>query len=260
MGRRERLERRIEKRRDWAVRAEGRSQRDFNLSQSLVANIPMGQPILVGHHSEKAHRRVLDRSWNALGRSVAETRLAERHESVADNLEVHLERSIFSDDDNAIEALEARIAEMEAQRERMKTINKLYKKNDAEGLAKMGLTLETLKAKLAAAGGYWGGAPHLPYELSNLGQRIQKDKKRIEQIRSQKAQLASAADEGGVKIERHDGGWASVTFAEKPERSILNDLKAAGFHWSNPSWYGQAANLPQSVIEMRESELENALV
>jgi hypothetical protein len=47
---------------------------------------------------------------------------------------------------------------MEA-REKMKKINALYRKADAAGLEAMGINYESLKAKLAEAGGYWGSAP-----------------------------------------------------------------------------------------------------
>lgn len=43
----------------------------------------MGQPILVGHHSEARHRRDLDRSWNLLGKSVELSDKAESHENKA---------------------------------------------------------------------------------------------------------------------------------------------------------------------------------
>lgn len=39
-------------------------------SSELVEDIPMGQPILVGHHSEGRHRRTLERSQNAMFKSV----------------------------------------------------------------------------------------------------------------------------------------------------------------------------------------------
>ncbi|MFQ8806390.1 MAG: DUF3560 domain-containing protein [Alistipes indistinctus] len=39
-----------------ARKAECASQSAFKQSQNAVAGIPPGQPILVGHHSEKQHR------------------------------------------------------------------------------------------------------------------------------------------------------------------------------------------------------------
>jgi len=251
MTRRERLERRIEKRQQWAASAEAKAEREYKTSQSLVEGIPMGQPILVGHHSEKRHRRTLDRSWNALGRSVEQTRKAEMHESKAANLESALDRTIFSDDTNAVEALEARIAEREAEREHMKVINKLFKKADIEGLKALGVDYEELRTRLAALGSYFGQAPHMPFELQNIGQRIQGDKKRLESIKAQQKRTAKAeASENGVTVEQCGEGYCRVIFAEKPDRSILNALKAAGFYWGRGSWAGKSDKLPACVAEL----------
>jgi hypothetical protein len=250
MTRRERLERKLELRQEWGEKAETRSAALSKQSHDMMSVIPMGQPILVGHHSEKRDRNYRDRAWNKMGKSVELGKLADHHASKADGIERALETSIFSDDPDAVEAIEARIAENEAKRERMKLVNKLYKKSDAEGLKALGLDLEALKVKLAAAGGYWGKAPHLPYELSNLGGRITSDRKRLEAVKARQKRTAEAeAAPGGVHIKTggHGNSWAQVTFAEKPEREILNELKAAGFSWSGGSWVGYSEKLPESV-------------
>lgn len=76
--------RRAERRREWAEKAEERSTQYFQRSEDAVAGIVPGQPILVGHHSEKRHRAALDRSWNAMGKSVAESEKAEAHNEKAE--------------------------------------------------------------------------------------------------------------------------------------------------------------------------------
>jgi hypothetical protein len=58
--------------------------------------------------------------------------------------------------------------------------------------------------------------------------------------RQQRAQKADAA--GGGLIEGAE--WVRVTFAETPERAILDTLKAAGFHWGGGSWGGRRVQLP----------------
>jgi hypothetical protein len=139
----------------------------------------------------------------------------------------------------------------------MVLVNKLWRKKDAAGLATLGIELEALNQKLAAAGGYWGKQPHLAYEMSNLGGRITADKKRLEAIKARQKRSAEAeAAPGGVLIKTGDysygdgSGWAQVTFAEKPDREILNELKAANFHWSGGSWHGSREKLPESVKAM----------
>ena len=43
-----------------------------------------------------------------------------------------------------------------------------------------------------------------------------------------------------------------MTFAEKPERSTLDALKAAGFYWGQGSWTGKLESLPEEVKGMIE--------
>lgn len=49
----------------------------FDRSDQAVAGIPMGQPILIGHHSEKRHRNALKRSDNAMRKGVEEQEYAQ---------------------------------------------------------------------------------------------------------------------------------------------------------------------------------------
>ena len=251
MTRRERLEAKLDKRHDWAASAERKATAAFNHSQNLVSGIPAGQPILVGHHSEGRHRRTLDRSWNALGKSVEMSKLAEHHEQKARGLEAALGKTIFSDDSDAVEAIEQRIAANEAKREEMKKINALYRKGNTAGLAELGVDIDELKAKLAALGNYFGQAPHMPFELTNLGARITADKKRLEHIkRMRKEQAEAEATETGVKIDNHANGYSSVRFAEKPDYSIIRALKDASFRWGSGCWFGQTANIPACVADL----------
>jgi len=46
--------------------------------------LSLGEPIKVGHHSEKRHRALIDRNWQRMGKSVEMTEKAEQHESKAE--------------------------------------------------------------------------------------------------------------------------------------------------------------------------------
>ena len=252
MTRRERLEAKLDKRRDWAELAGRRSNSAFEQAHQMASIIPFGQPILVGHHREKRDRAYRGRIGGKMDKGCELARLAEHHESKASGLEVALHNSIFSDDADAIEAIEARIAEHEASRARMVLINKLFRKGDAAGLAALGLNYETMKAATEAPGAMpWDKVPYASCQLSNLGGRIQADKKRIGAIKARQAQAAKAEAAGGITIARTElsgTNYATVVFAEKPERSILNDLRGAGFQWGAGSWFGRTENLPVSVL------------
>lgn len=83
----ERARAKAERHEEWADKARQRSDEAFERSQKAVAGIPMGQPILVGHYSERTHRAAIDKSWAAMGKSVEENKKAEAHESKAAYLE-----------------------------------------------------------------------------------------------------------------------------------------------------------------------------
>jgi hypothetical protein len=69
---------RAERYEDRAVRAAANADARWEASDSITRNIPMGQPILVGHHSEGRHRRVLEKSHNHIRAAIAEQDRAKR--------------------------------------------------------------------------------------------------------------------------------------------------------------------------------------
>lgn len=129
MTRRERLERRAQKRQEWAEKADGRAAERFDAARRAVEGIEPGQPIIVGHHSEKMHRGALNRHDRAMRRGSEEAAKAKRHLRKADGIAHQLDRSIFSDDADAIEQLDAKVAALEAKRDTWKAWNAYWRKH-----------------------------------------------------------------------------------------------------------------------------------
>jgi hypothetical protein len=225
MGRRERAEARLERRRDWAESRDRKAAAGFAAADRIASGIPLGQPILVGHHSEGRHRRDIARIDSGMRAGVESSKMAAEHRSKAAGIEAQLESTIFSDDPDAIEALEARIAELEAKR--------------AERVA------QNNGARKAGREATWPA-----YSLSNLSGNIRRLRERVKFVTARTAQLGKAHAAGGILVELiGPGHWdntihARVTFEEFPGRKTVEELKAAGFHWSDPSWWGKADNLP----------------
>lgn len=63
---------------DTADREEARSDARYEASNEAVRGIEPGQPILVGHHSQRRHERDIERSHAHMSASVAHTKKAER--------------------------------------------------------------------------------------------------------------------------------------------------------------------------------------
>ncbi|MDD5092811.1 MAG: DUF3560 domain-containing protein [Dehalococcoidia bacterium] len=252
MTRRERLEARLEKRQDWAGKAKARSDAAFGTAHRIADGIPFGQPILVGHHSERHARRDADRIHNSMSKGCEEAHLAEHHEQKAEGLEHQLKTSIFSDDDDSIEALEARISERETQAARYVELNKAWRKSkgDVAAYAKLaGISEEAAQktADMIATAYSWEKQPIPGYSLTNLRATIRKDKERIEMIKNQKARTEKAEQSGGVVIEGET--YVRVTFAEKPDYEVIKALKDAEFHWGAGSWHGVRAKLPAELLQ-----------
>ena len=97
----EQIEARVERKLDKAERygdyfdnAESRAQAATRVADGIARHIPMGQPILVGHHSERRHRRDLDRIDSQMRKSIEESKKADYFSTKAANLERDAERML----------------------------------------------------------------------------------------------------------------------------------------------------------------------
>ena len=126
---RERREARADRREEWADKRRKKSAAAFDSSARLANNIPLGQPILVGHHSEKHARRDQERIQSGMSRGVEHGKMAKHHDQAATTIRRQLDTSIYSDDIDASERLRERLEELESERERMKFVNKWFQTN-----------------------------------------------------------------------------------------------------------------------------------
>lgn len=75
---------RAERRRAWAESAERKSKEYFDKSNKDRDFLSLAEPIKVGHHSEKRHRKAIEDAWNNTGKAVAFSDKATEHESKAE--------------------------------------------------------------------------------------------------------------------------------------------------------------------------------
>lgn len=194
---RERRLERAERLREWATKRAARSSGQFKRAYDLVSGIPLGQPILVGHHSERRHRRVLERSDSAMRAGWEDSNKAADMNSTAANIEDAADRAIYMDDPDAIDRLTAKIAKLEGQREARKAANKIVRNRKLDKAAKTAQLAEllTCSPELAArllepdcCGGY--GFPS--YALANLSGTITKERARLAQLQHAKTSVGTA--------------------------------------------------------------------
>ena len=173
-----------ERLRAWADKREQKSRAAFAGVRQIADGIPMGQPILIGHHSEKRHRKDIDRMDRGMRRGIESQEMARDMTSRAGNIEDAVDRAIYRDDPDAIERLTAKLAELEGRRARYKAENAAYRKGDTAFAACLGIDLahaSALREKIEA--GYsWCRQPHPSYSLQNLGGTITKERKRLAEL------------------------------------------------------------------------------
>lgn len=182
--------------RDWAEKRAARADGNFRRAHDLVKDIPLGQPILVGHHSERRHRRTLEKSDNAMRRGCEDQHKAGEMESRADNIEDAADRAIYRDDPDAIERLTAKLADLEAQRAAMKQTNTIIRNKKLTPEEKIrqiqACGLSERNAHRALTPDYMGRLGFPAYAFSNLSGTITKERKRLAEIIAAKTTRGTA--------------------------------------------------------------------
>lgn len=188
---RERRERRAERLRDWADKREAKADTLHAANEPYRGDVAFNtQP---GHIPERA--RAIARTERAWEHSRKAASMAAR----ADTIERQLAGAIYSDDPDAVEALEVRIAALEAERDRIKRYNAACRKAGectAEALAELDGDQRAELVRLARVGSvFMGKAGQFPrYHLENLSGNISRQRKRLEQLRLR------------AKLEQRDAG------------------------------------------------------
>lgn len=68
----------------WANSAEKKSNQYYEASQEGRDFLALGEPIKVGHHSERRHRALIERNHNRMGKAIEQQNKAEAYESRAE--------------------------------------------------------------------------------------------------------------------------------------------------------------------------------
>jgi len=185
----------------------------YKSASAISDNIPFGQPILVGHHSERRHRKDLERIDTNMRKGIEHNKTAEYYENKVGNIENP--RGISSDDPEAVQKLNEKIAGLEKQRVETKAIKKIprdysFSKEDMRSV-----------------------------HLVSLGAEIRRCKQRIQELES----VANIQEEEtvvkGVTVSMDkDDNRIRLHFPGKPSEEIRTQLKRHGFRWSpyNTAW------------------------
>lgn len=236
-------------REEWEAKQEAKRERYERLAEKhrqeaqshwkqadQMANLMNGQPILVGHHSEKRHRRDIERMHNHGSKGVEHHKTAEYYDQRAESVG---KGGISSDDPDAIEKLEEKLQQMIANQEFMKKANKAIRLKDTEKgdaiLLEMGLSETTI---YELRNPRYGRIGFKGFELSNNNANIRRVKERIEQLKKLAELEHKEVEKAGITIVQNtDANRVQLIFEGKPKPEIRTRLKRYhGMRWS--PYYG----------------------
>ena len=168
----------------------------MNSKANRILEMTPGQPIIVGHDSEKMARRLHEKAWNDIGKSIEEDKKSKYYKDKAETLESS--NVIYGDDPNAISKLKEKLEYLEKQRELIKADEN-----------------------------------HKSWQLQNIGARIRETKKRIERMEElENINFEDKEFVGGKIIHNKKINRIQIIFNDIPSEDIRSNLKHNGFHWS----------------------------
>ena len=232
--RKERLEARAAK-----LRQNGESI--IGKARDMESIIPFGQPILVGHHSEKSDRNYRAKISNGFQKGFKTLKAADEADARAEGAG---KGGISSDDPDAISKLKAELERLEELQTKMAAANKLIRKGDKVGLASAGFSEERI-AQLFTKD-CMGEVGFPAYRLQNNSANIRRIRLRIGSLALHAGRESKQTlHEGGVRIvENAEQNRLQLFFDGKPSEEIRAKLKSAGFRWapSEGAWQRQLSN------------------
>lgn len=177
-------------------KAEERSNQYSNSKANRILSMTPGQPIIIGHHSEKMARRLHEKAWQDIGKSIEEDKKSEYYKDKAKSIENS--NVIYNDDPNALQKLNEKLEYLEKQRELIKADEN-----------------------------------HTGWQLQNIGARIRETKRRIARLEKlEEIEFADREFNGGKIIHNKETNRIQILFNNIPSEEIRSHLKHRGFHWS----------------------------
>ena len=177
----EKKQRRIDRYKKLADKNRKKSDQAYEESKDMIKHIPLGQPILVGHHSEKGHRNLLKRSRGKMDKFVEFKQKAKYYDEKAASAAANTD--ISSDDPEALQKLKKKLIALEKNQEMMKAANKVIRAKKltyAEKIEKLqALGFSEKQAVIVLAPNRLGGVGFQSYSLRNNNANIKRVKDRI---------------------------------------------------------------------------------
>jgi len=187
-----------------AAKARTKADQLYTEGNEALKAIPFGQPILVGHHSEKGDRSYRAKNVRKIDKSFEESDKAKYYEQKAESVG---KAGISSDDPEAVLKLQEKLTKAQEEHEAMKAHNRKVKGTDEEAFP--------------------------AYTLTNSNGRIRNIKKRLEKLQKREdTNMKAVVGQGWEMKEDKEENRIMFVFDGKPEEDVRKLLKGRGFKWS----------------------------
>lgn len=224
-------ERRIEGLRRGAERARKEADAAYKQFKAIGDCIPLGQPVLVGHYSEKHHRRDIARMDRAIEKSIEARDKMQEYERRAMVAEENT--AISSDDPDAIEKIQEKLEHLEKKQGLMVNSNKIMRKKGLTNEQKQeqiaalyGVPVEKVR-KVVEVGGFHS------WQLSNNNAEIRRLRERVKNLEALNARQDKEYEIGPIRIvENATENRVQMFFPGKPDEDTRKALKRNGFRWA----------------------------
>lgn len=214
----EKQEAKRERLQDRATKLRAESSARFMEGSSALKAIPVGQPILVGHHSERRDRAYRSRAVAKMDKAVELSTQADQLEQRADSIGT---AGISSDDPEAVAKLEGRLLKLEEAHAHMVERNKEARTIGSE-------------------------KPYASYQLTNSGANMRRIKERIASLEHRRAALPMDTKRGNgwMMYEDKEANRVAIRFDERISSELVKSLRSYGFLWSpsRKEWVRNATN------------------
>ena len=226
---------RVERLRERAERATAEASARFGSRNIDTLRGMAGEPIKVGHHSERRHRKLIERADNDMRKGCEAMDLARdlgRRADVAERSD-----AVDSRDPEAPDLLRAKLVDREAEHARMKAINAAHKRYlaDPASLEADGIAVPIAQAVRDYAPVVpWQSRPFPAYCLSNSNKEISRLRDRIAALEARAATPDRPSVTVGDVVISEDPGRDAVlvVYPGKPDEATRARLKADGFRWA----------------------------
>jgi hypothetical protein len=249
----DKLERKRQRLEKASARAAAKASAAFGTAHRIGDAIPFGQPILVGHHSERRHRGAIAKIDRSMRKGFESDDLAKEFAARAAAVGT---AGISSDDPDAVRKLKVELNQLRLNHDKMKAGNAAIKKlapdKDAQVAALKALGFSDSTINMATRRDFSQNANG--FAVGNAGANIRRVEQRIAELVTKESTPARESIKGGDANlswelrENKELNRTQIVFSGQPPKEMRDKLKHAAFKWapsegawqrhmSNGAWY-----------------------